>query len=148
MENNVDPFNDPLELVKDIREMLATSVMAVSVIVLTSLTSCTKEQQVIARSVIDQADKGSQLGCILLPSLPVQGKDKVEDVCLAAAEIREAVADYQRGKAARLAAASASAAPPAASSAPVHAPAPPSASSALPGPAAAPSASAPKAVGR
>ena len=103
-------------IVADIKDWLATLIVMLCVIFLASITSCTKEQQAQVKTVLQAADKGGQLGCVLFPALPVavpgEAREVVEDVCLGADEVRQAIADYQRGKAARKAAASASAAPP------------------------------------
>ena len=138
------PDSTPSQLnvfVADIKDLLATALFMASLGVLCSITSCTKEQQAQVKTVLQAADKGAQVGCILFPALPLsaQSKDVAEDVCLGADEVRQAVADYQRGKAARQAA-SASAPPP---------PAPPSlASSSSPSPPPAASSAVPAASSR
>ena len=111
----MDPNEEILQVVSSLRELLAVAVMFGCIGVLGSVTSCTHEQQQQVKTVLQAADKGSQLGCVLFPALPInvpgEAREVIEDVCLDADEVRQAVADYKRGKAARQAAASASASP-------------------------------------
>lgn len=133
---------DLFDLIGDIKDLLSAVAVLISFTFLSSLLlpACTKEQQAQVKTVLQAADKGSQLGCVLFPALPVPAladkREVVEDVCLGIDEVRQAVADYQRGKAARqAAAASASApAPTAPSSAPPRPPQPPASASTPPPP--------------
>lgn len=111
---------DVFDLITDIRDLFSAIAVLGSLTFLSSLMlpACTKEQQAQVKTVLQAADKGSQIGCVLFPALPVpvpgEAREVVEDVCLGADEVRQAIADYQRGKAARKAAASASSAAPSA----------------------------------
>lgn len=111
---------DLFDLITDVRDLLSAVAAVGSFVFLSSLLlpACTKEQQAQVKTVLQAADKGGQLGCVLFPALPVpvpgEAREVVEDVCLGADEVRQAIADYQRGKAARKAAASASSAAPSA----------------------------------
>jgi len=111
-------------LIQDVRELLAVVVGIVSLTVVFSVASCTHEQQAQVKTVLAEANKGAQAGCILFEKLKLD-QDHVEDICLASDGVRNAVADYKKRQAAAELATSASAAasappppPPAAASAP------------------------------
>lgn len=112
----MDEFPSELNVfVSDIKDCIAAGTAMAAIAILCALTSCTKEQQAQAKTVLEAADKASQIGqagCILFPALPVGGQQQVEDVCLGVNEVRQIVTDYQRGKAQRLAASAAPVAPP------------------------------------
>src|SRR5690606_41797190 len=107
-DNHQADTEDFLELIKDVKDLLAIVAIALGFLILTGITSCTKQQREQVKTVIAAADKGSEEGCILFEQLKIQ-QGTVEDICLGTEAVREAVVDYKRKKAAS----AASAAPPA-----------------------------------
>jgi hypothetical protein len=102
-------------LIKDIRELFAILAAMVGFATLATVASCTHEQQAQVKTVLAAADSGSKKGCVLFEQLQID-QDHIEDVCLGADVVREAIADYKKRHPTNLAtSASASAAPPPAS---------------------------------
>lgn len=104
---------DIWDLLTDIKDLVAVGAMMLGASVVIGIASCTGEQQTQVRTVLQAADRGAQIGCVLFEHLQID-QEHVEDVCLAAEEVREAIASYKRAKADRPAG-SASSPPPAVS---------------------------------
>lgn len=107
---------DNNDLIQDVKDLVAFFSIILGLTLVATLASCTSQQRAQVKTVLEAADQGAQPGCILFEQLKID-QEHVEDICLASAEVREAVADFKRKKAERQAAASASAALPPAPSA-------------------------------
>lgn len=80
-------------LVREVRDLFFLFALALGFGLLMAAASCSPEQRLQAQTVLSAADKGAQVGCILVENLPID--QQAQDVCMTLDEIRAAIQEYR-----------------------------------------------------